>query len=657
MSDSNGTYPSLNIDIGQSAQRPTKRPISALEQTVEGALREVLAWRPRATDPKGFQAALNQAFTSKEVNGRSEWTWTPRSYSALADMGAITGAQASIYTRAKAALDQIIPLIEGLYPLRNDPDPEDIEAMRALVQTQLSELTDELGMVGGPRLPRIEGLFTALLGNSADDPAAVAGFLGELRDRLGLESHRVNTIAEEQNLTNFRIIADQVIGLQRSWGTLADYFRPDGTDKFLGTQMVLLSRALNVVAESVQELEFKFDSVWIGEAERQTTLLDSGLTIAELLDWVRDFTGGKAQDMIREAGKDGVIALQPTLEQLHGLVNAAWQQSLQPSNNPQPGFHQDRIRTGWQELTLHLREAVRLAGQIHREPPTAPLPRPVIRAVFPDSAERGSTVLLRVDGEHFQDGAQLRLNRSGPSRDSLDGYDEAIYDSSRIYATFDLSDAKAVAGEWTVVVLNPDGGFDWKVRAFTIFDPPYPGTSTLPATSPRPPRQPLRLANLSLVSLSGSDARLDPQDTNDHEWQEFSGIRFAFNKAPDVNTFITSNDLTADPRTFTLLIKPLSGQFAALDFVPGEVFQESPQIIGFKVDLSQMEKEIVDRIGELRGDVFPPGEYEVTLFGDADKDKVALAARDGLKLDGDGNGDEGGNLTFTFTIHEEPTIV
>ena len=82
-------------------------------QTVEAALREALGWRPRPNDPRSFSAALVQSFDRHEVDGHTESTWTPRTYAAqvTADLGAITGAQASVYSRARVALDAALPLL------------------------------------------------------------------------------------------------------------------------------------------------------------------------------------------------------------------------------------------------------------------------------------------------------------------------------------------------------------------------------------------------------------------------------------------------------------------------------------------------------------------------------------------------------------------
>src|SRR5919199_4391072 len=95
-------FPLLTSEVGQaagsrpSAPTPTVNGGSSIGQLAEMALRDILAVRPSTTDPQGIVAALNNAFTVAEVDGRETWAWTPRSYSVQADMGAVTGAQASI---------------------------------------------------------------------------------------------------------------------------------------------------------------------------------------------------------------------------------------------------------------------------------------------------------------------------------------------------------------------------------------------------------------------------------------------------------------------------------------------------------------------------------------------------------------------------------
>ena len=111
---------------------------------------EVLGWKIKDGDSKGFIGALTQSFTLTEVEGHIESTWKPRSYAVQTDLsGGITGAQASVYSRAKDAMDKVLPLLEGLYTLDTEADPEDVTALKAVVRSQITELVAELACSAG----------------------------------------------------------------------------------------------------------------------------------------------------------------------------------------------------------------------------------------------------------------------------------------------------------------------------------------------------------------------------------------------------------------------------------------------------------------------------------------------------------------------------
>jgi len=358
----------------------------------------VLGWRPKGDDPRGFVGALTQSFALKEVEGHTEWTWTPRTYAVQTDLaGGITGAQASLYTRAKDALDQALPLLDGLYPLRVDADPQDMEALRATVHSQMTEIVNELGISGGPRVSRIDQLFLLLLGGrlqpepgeivTEPDDVEPGSQLGTLREEFGLATtdDLVNTVEEEQNLTNFRILADYLIGLRLSWVANRRFFtRVTGTTPFFGTQLVLLSRQLSVIVESVDEVRFALDSVFIGPSERQTLELvlggreDEPLTrmfVEELLSWVSSFASEEGPRVIQDGGKHGVqTAFLPVVETLQLLVDGATHPA-NPTDLPLPkGYYTLRVQRSLQELRDQLKELVKLASSItHQVPPESTL--------------------------------------------------------------------------------------------------------------------------------------------------------------------------------------------------------------------------------------------------------------------------------------------
>ena len=346
-----------------------------LGASVENTLREVLGgWKPRGlkTDPKGFLGALNQAFTLKDIDGHVEFSWTPRTYSVQPDMGGLTGAQASIFNRAKVALDQSIPLLDGLYPLRADSDDQDVDAVRAVVRSTFSELVNELGVEGGPRVPRVDSLFEQLLGSlPIFDPEKVGGQLGMVAQQFGLQRRRINTIDEEQNLTNFIIVVEYVLSLKQSWDTQRGFFTRTGvTEPYFGTQLVLVSRALSVVAASVQEVYAAMDSVFVGPAERQVVELtfpneagQPSLFVAELLSWIEEIATEEGPRLIQEGGKAGVVAFQPTLDRVARMAAQALIPSQQASQLP-AGYQTARVQRSLKELADYLDEAAQKARQI-----------------------------------------------------------------------------------------------------------------------------------------------------------------------------------------------------------------------------------------------------------------------------------------------------
>ena len=124
-----------------------------------------MGWKVKPGDATGFVGALNQSFQLKTVEGAVVSTWTPRSYVVQSDLsGGITGAQASIYTMAKTLVDQMLPLIDGLYPLDPAANLEDVAAVKDVVTSQLTNLCSEIGYLGGPRVIRVQQYLSMLLG-------------------------------------------------------------------------------------------------------------------------------------------------------------------------------------------------------------------------------------------------------------------------------------------------------------------------------------------------------------------------------------------------------------------------------------------------------------------------------------------------------------
>lgn len=415
-----------DVEGGASVGGTAAAEGAGLERLVTGALRDVLGWNPNVKDAPGLAGALEQAFDLSMSEGHVVSTWRPRSYAVFTDLdGGVTGAQASVYKRSKDAVDQALPLLDGLYSLGQDADSEDVDAIKALIRQHLQQLVGELGRLGGPRVPKVDQTLDLLLGaepmgnrasgagavnqpRQASAPTAdeVQGELGRLRAelRLSVDEDTVNTIGEETNQTNYRILADYVIGLRYAWVTNRDFFRRGSDAKpFFGTQLVHLSRQLAVIAESIKEVRFAFGSVLIGPRERDTLEVtprwlvadDTGqkvpahdvarhealiladgnpacweasdpIFVGEALEWIESFARDEGPQLIKDGGKLGVgISFLPVAQRLKCLAAGL----RRPKNwkHLPDNYRAPRVANALAELEKQLATLVRTATPIKHQ--------------------------------------------------------------------------------------------------------------------------------------------------------------------------------------------------------------------------------------------------------------------------------------------------
>ena len=403
-------------------------------QTVDQVMRDVLGWRPSG-DLAGFQAALTGAFELRQVEGHTDWTWQQRGYAVQADMGALTGAQASIYARAKGALDQILPLLTGLSTLNPALyPPQDLEAIRTVITTELTELVSELALTGGPRIQRVDELFGLLTGAPVGsrnlNPDVVQGNLGTLRDRFGLTVSEIDTVDDERIVTNFRIVVEQVLSLQASWSSDRELLSGINSRTALGTILIRLSRGLEAVSESVDDLNFALDSVYVDAAQRQVIELDFArktvtvpaiplrsnkttsesfgkdeppLLLSDLLDWVTRASREEGPRIIQDAGKDGVLAFAPVLDKLRKLIYATRDISRSSKALP-PGMRTPRVRRATEVLADQLDEATDLARLVKRD--AAP---ELFSAVVTGSDPDSERITVTLTGTNFRRNASVVL--------------------------------------------------------------------------------------------------------------------------------------------------------------------------------------------------------------------------------------------------------
>lgn len=441
-----------------------------LGQVAAKAVGDVLGWKTNPADPKGFVGALTQAFTLTEVEGHVESSWTPRTYAVQTDLGGgITGAQASLYMRAKNALDSSLPLLDGLYPLDPEADPEYVKALREMARSQMTEIIKELGTVGLPSILRIDTYFGILLGQNPArlhgsvqfDPDSIKGTLGQLRDTYGIyfnDNPFNNSVQDEQDITNFRVISDYMTSLMQSWIANRNFFRL-GTNAptFFGTQLVLISRQFTVITETVNEVRFALDSVFIGPNERQSLLLEftdqalAPMFLEDVLTEVESFASDEGPRLLRDGGKISVTNnVLPVVQSLQNLVEEA-HEPLNIDELPD-GFKTARVRNSLDDLNDQLEALVVLIQQVEQQVPK-PETKFAITGVKYSPASTGTRLppTLSIFGDGFDPSATVSF--SSPTGTLTLVKDPEFYSSQRIDC-----DASALQadGNYDLTVTNPN---------------------------------------------------------------------------------------------------------------------------------------------------------------------------------------------------------
>jgi hypothetical protein len=448
---------------------------SSLGQLASRTVTDVLGWKVNPADPKGFVGALTQAFTLNDAEGHVEAIWNPQMPAIQTDLGgSITGAQASLYMRAKEAVDQSNSLLDTLYPLDPEADPEYVKALREMVRSQMAQIVRELAVIGLPSVLRIDTYFDIVLGQSPAlistgeiifDPDQVGGTLGKLRDTYGIQfagNPFNNSVADEVVITNFRVISDYLTSLLQSWISNRGFFfvLPD-RPAFFGTQLVLISRQFNVIAETVNELRFTLDSVFIGPAERQALLLefaDPALPprfLEGMLIEIEAFVGQEAPQLLKEGGK--ITVTNNILPVARALLNMV-EEAHDPTNIDElpDGFKTARVRNSLDDLQDQLERLVELVEQVGQVVPPSE-DKLSIASIAVNGPDDSGTYVLSLFGEGIEPGVMAAIN--SVTAVVLPQSSVTFYSAQRVDVDVNPNDMHLEDGPHDITLTNLNGDF------------------------------------------------------------------------------------------------------------------------------------------------------------------------------------------------------
>jgi hypothetical protein len=289
----------------------------------------------------------------------------------------VTGAQASLYTRAKTAICESLRLLQALRPWDLQADQRDIATLKQTIQRDLNQLVEELGRPEGPSCPAVNQYFKSLMGQDIStgpstkievDPVCVGGTLGLLRVQCGYEQDLVSTLDDERDMTNFRIVVDYITSLAFSWINNQHFFAPYAATPFLGRQLYVLSNALSVVTEELHALTKALDSASIRLAKRRALILKfkSGgapVSLEDLLSQVLRFSNVEGPELIKLGNKYALhCSFTPELARLVDTLK----QARTPANEAMlpPAYSSQTVQRALDNLANELEELLILCQPI-----------------------------------------------------------------------------------------------------------------------------------------------------------------------------------------------------------------------------------------------------------------------------------------------------
>ena len=174
--------------------------------------------------------------------------------------GTISARQANLYREASIIAGDALRVLNGLTAFVPEAEADQVDALKALIGSEINVLVEEFGRVDEPRNERVLAYFSALnihvkgLGERAflDDPTRAA------------------TVDDEVQLAGFELLNNYSRTLREVWNTFFNVDRKSTTSFSLSERVERANILLPIVAQVNVDFEAAMDSVGFTESERRS---------------------------------------------------------------------------------------------------------------------------------------------------------------------------------------------------------------------------------------------------------------------------------------------------------------------------------------------------------------------------------------------------
>jgi len=315
-------------EAGSGSSRPnTTGSTNLLERQVNRAIAQVLGRAP-GSSPDTFIKAINDVFptmnngkvsfspsrSAVSLYGQNGYNSTMNGAMSAGLVGQLSAEQATLYRQASIVATDALKVLAGLQPFVPEAEIDKVEALRALVASEINSLVEEFGRVDEPRSQRVDTYFNQLRGAN--------GHLFQMGDRAFLDRRRVvpTTLDDEAQIAGYDLLVNYVRILQEIWNHYQGKSQSAKSLKYPEFSL-RLSRAsvlLPVIAQGNNNFMSALDSIGFTEEERRSsasrfTTLGSDpnlslpdITINDLNEWIDRFASLDAPRYMADSGQYGL---------------------------------------------------------------------------------------------------------------------------------------------------------------------------------------------------------------------------------------------------------------------------------------------------------------------------------------------------------------
>jgi hypothetical protein len=357
-------YQQTAFDSGAS-RSSSSNDASSMERVVQRAFNQVLGGAT-GRGPNSFMNALNGAFPTIATSEGQQVAFIParsmvslyrsdgytnganpvngyRTGTTSADgyAGTISARQANLYRQTSVIAGDALRVLNGLTPFVPEAEADQVDALRALISSEINSLVEEFGRVDEPRNERVLAYFSAL-------NLHVRGFG---RRAFLDDPERAASVDDETQVAGFELLKSYARGLREAWNT---FFNVDRSSKSfsLSERVERANILLPIVAQVNVDFEAAMDSVGFTESERRSLaakfntlsgfnvsplpvqfesdldIAQSGsfatslpdITVYDLTEWVDRFANLEGPGMLAESGLYGLDFVTDQADRLFWVI-------------------------------------------------------------------------------------------------------------------------------------------------------------------------------------------------------------------------------------------------------------------------------------------------------------------------------------------------